>query len=81
MWVSQKLNNSVATNDKGEKDKEAAKMTQSMNTMLYIMPPDLGCGSASPCLPPVTVYWIAQSGVQPGDRLRSHGPVPEDLRR
>lgn len=60
MWVSQKLNNSVATNDKGEKDKEAAKMTQSMNTMLYIMPLiSVWIGFTMPAA--VTVYWIAQS--------------------
>lgn len=60
MWVSQKLNNSVATNAKGEQDKDAAKMAQSMNTMLFIMPLiSVWIGFTMPAA--VTVYWIAQS--------------------
>ncbi|HIR50363.1 MAG TPA: YidC/Oxa1 family membrane protein insertase [Candidatus Avoscillospira avicola] len=60
MWVSQKLNNSVATNDKGEQDKDAAKMAQSMNTMLFVMPLiSVWIGFTMPAA--VTVYWIAQS--------------------
>ena len=60
MWVSQKLNNTVATDDKGEQDKDAAKMSQSMNTMLYVMPLiSVWIGFTMPAA--VTVYWIAQS--------------------
>ena len=58
--VSQKLNGSVATNAKGEKDKEAAKSAQSMNTMLYLMPlVSVWIGFSLPAA--VTVYWIAQA--------------------
>ena len=60
MWISQKLNNSVATNDKGEQDASAAAMNQSMNTMLYMMPlMSVIFGFSMPAA--VTVYWIAQA--------------------
>ena len=60
MWVSQKLNNSVATNDKGEKDEAAAKTAQSMNSMLYMMPiMSIVFGFSMPAA--ITVYWIAQA--------------------
>ena len=60
MWVGQKLNNTVATNEKGEQDKDAAKMAQSMNTMLFVMPLiSVWIGFTMPAA--VTVYWIAQS--------------------
>lgn len=60
MWISQKLNGSVATNDKGEKDEAAAKMNQSMNTMLYMMPlMSVIFGFTMPAA--ITVYWIAQA--------------------
>ena len=59
-FVSQKLNSSVATNDKGEKDEAAAKTAQSMSTMLYLMPlVSVWIGFSMPAA--VTVYWIAQS--------------------
>ena len=60
MWVSQKLNGSVATDDKGEKDEAAAKMNQSMNTMMWMMPiMSIWFGFSMPAA--VTVYWIAQA--------------------
>jgi len=60
MWVSQKMNNSVATNDKGETDTAAASMNKSMNTMLYMMPLfSVYIGFTMPAA--ITVYWIAQS--------------------
>lgn len=60
MWLSQKLNGSVATDDKGEKDEAAAKMNQSMNTMMWIMPlTSLFIGFSMPAT--ITVYWIAQA--------------------
>ncbi len=60
MFISQKLNNSVATNDKGEQDKDAAKATNSANTMLYFMPlMSVWIGYSMPAA--ITVYWIAQS--------------------
>ena len=41
MWISQKTNNSVITNEKGVQDKEAAKnsqQNQSMKTMMWMSP-------------------------------------------
>ncbi len=60
MFISQKLNNSVATNDKGEQDKDAAKANKSANTMMYFMPlMSVWIGYSMPAA--ITVYWIAQS--------------------
>ncbi len=60
MWISQKLNNSVATNDRGEKDESAAAMNQSMNTMMIMMPiMSIIFGFTMPAA--ITVYWIAQA--------------------
>lgn len=60
MWISQKMNGSVATDDKGEKDEAAAKVNQSMNMMLYFMPLiSVWIGYTMPAA--VTVYWIAQA--------------------
>jgi len=60
MWIAQKMNNSVATNDKGEKDAAAATMNQSMNTMLFMMPiMSIVFGFTMPAA--ITVYWIAQA--------------------
>ncbi len=60
MVVSQKMNGSVATNDKGEKDEAAAKANQSMNMMMYLMPlVSVWIGFTMPAA--VTVYWIAQA--------------------
>ena len=60
MWISQKMNSSVSTNDKGEKDTAAAAMNQSMNTMLWMMPVmSIVFGFSMPAA--VTVYWIAQA--------------------
>ena len=60
MWISQKMNNSVATNEKGEKDAEAAKANQQMNTMMWLMPiMSIWFGFTMPAA--ITVYWIAQA--------------------
>ena len=60
MWVSQKLNNKVATNEKGEQDDAAAKAAQSMNSMMYMMPiMSIIFGFSMPAA--ITVYWIAQA--------------------
>lgn len=61
MQISQKLNGSVATNDKGEKDADAAAaVAQSMKTMLWIMPLfSLWIGFSMPAS--ICVYWIAQA--------------------
>ncbi len=61
MQISQKLNGSVATNDKGEKDADAAAAAaQSMKTMMWIMPLfSLWIGFSMPAS--MCVYWIAQA--------------------
>ena len=59
--ISQALNGSVATDDKGEKDADAAAaVNQSMKTMLIIMPIfSLWIGFSMPAS--MCVYWIAQA--------------------
>lgn len=61
MLISQKLNGSVATNDKGEKDEDAAAAAnKSMKTMMYVMPIfSLWIGYSMPAS--MCVYWIAQA--------------------
>ena len=62
MLVSQKLNNSLVTNDKGVQDKEAAKNSESAKTsktMMYVMPiMSLWIGFTIPGA--MSVYWLAQ---------------------
>lgn len=59
-WLSQKMNNSVATNEKGEVDQEAGAMQGSMKSMLYIMPLfSIYIGFIMPAA--ISIYWIAQS--------------------
>ena len=60
-FINKKLDGSVATNNKGEKDQSAAaSVNQSMNTMLYLMPlMSVWIGYSMPAA--ITVYWIAQS--------------------
>lgn len=61
MLISQKLNGSVVTNDKGEKDEDAAAAAaKSMKTMMYIMPIfSLWIGFSMPAS--MGLYWIAQA--------------------
>ena len=61
MEITQKLNGSVATNDKGEKDQDAAAAAaQSMKTMMYVMPLfSLWIGYSMPAA--MMIYWIAQA--------------------
>ena len=62
MLVSQKMNNSLVTNDKGVQDKEAAKNSDSAKTsktMMYVMPlMSLWIGFTIPGA--MSVYWLAQ---------------------
>ena len=62
MLVSQKMNNSLVTNEKGVQDKEAAKNSDSAKTsktMMYIMPlMSLWIGFTIPGA--MSVYWLAQ---------------------
>ena len=60
MWVNQKMNNKVITNEKGEQDEAAAKANQSMNAMMWTMPlVSVWIGFTMPAA--ITVYWIAQA--------------------
>lgn len=61
MQISQKLNGSVATNDKGEKDDDAAAaVNKSMKSMTWFMPLfSLWIGFSMPAA--MCVYWIAQA--------------------
>lgn len=61
MQISQKLNGSVVTNDKGEKDQDAAAAAAgSMKTMMYVMPIfSLWIGFSMPAS--MCIYWIAQA--------------------
>ena len=61
MQISQKLNGSLATNDKGEKDNDAAAaVNQSMKTMTWMMPLfSLWICFSMPAS--MSIYWIAQA--------------------
>lgn len=61
MQISQKLNGTVATNEKGEKDADAAAAAaNSMKTMMYMMPLfSLWIGFSMPAS--MMIYWIAQA--------------------
>ena len=62
MWISQKMNNSVVTNDKGVQDKEAADNSQSAQTnkmMMWTMPlMMLWIGFTVPVV--LSLYWMIQ---------------------
>jgi YidC/Oxa1 family membrane protein insertase len=62
MLLSQKMNNSVVTNDKGVEDKETAKNSQanqSMKTMIWMMPlMSLWIGFTVPGA--LSLYWFIQ---------------------
>ena len=68
MLVSQKMNNSVITNEKGVQDKEAAKNSQANQTgkmMMYMMPlMSLWIGFTLPTA--MSLYWFIQGVVAMG---------------
>ena len=59
MFVSQKMNNKVATNEDGEQDAEAAKAAAQTNTTMMLMMPimSLWIGYSMPAA--ISIYWIA----------------------
>lgn len=65
MFISQKMNNSVVTNEKGVKDKEAAKQSDTskqMNMMMWMMPlMSLWIGFSMPAA--LSLYWLVQGVV------------------
>ncbi len=60
MWISQKMNNSVVTDDKGVQDEETAKQSQaaqSTKVMMWTMPlMSLWIGFTVPCA--LSLYWL-----------------------
>ncbi len=60
MWISQKMNNSVVTDEKGIQDEETAKQSQSAQTskaMMWTMPiMSLFIGFTVPCA--LSLYWL-----------------------
>lgn len=60
MFLSQKMNNSVISDDKGEKDEAAASTAQTGKTMMLLSPiMSIIFGYMMPL--GITIYWIAQS--------------------
>ena len=61
MWISQKMNNQVATNADGEQDADAAKAANQTNATMMLMMPimSLWIGFSMPAA--ISVYWIAQA--------------------
>ena len=61
MWLSQKMNNQVATNADGEQDADAAKAANQTNTTMMLMMPimSLWIGFSMPAA--ISIYWIAQA--------------------
>ena len=61
MWLSQKMNNQVATNADGEQDAEAAKTANQTNMTMMLMMPlmSLWIGFSMPAA--ISIYWIAQA--------------------
>ena len=61
MFLSQKMNNKVATNADGEQDAEATKAANQTNTTMMLMMPlmSLWIGYSMPAA--ISIYWIAQA--------------------
>ena len=61
MWLSQKMNNQVATNADGEQDADAAKSANQTNATMMLMMPlmSLWIGFSMPAA--ISIYWIAQA--------------------
>ena len=61
MWISQKMNNQVATNADGEQDADAAKTANQTNATMMLMMPlmSLWIGFSMPAA--ISIYWIAQT--------------------
>ena len=61
MFISQKMNNQVATNADGEVDKNAAQVANQTNASMMIMMPlmSLWIGFSMPAA--ISIYWIAQA--------------------
>ncbi len=60
-WLSQKMNNTVATNDKGEIDEDAARMTAQSNKSMMIMMPLMSVYIGFVVPGGLSLYWIIQA--------------------
>lgn len=73
MWIGQKQNDSVTTNEKGEKTEGSNSAANSMKTMMLIMPFfSIYIGFTMPAS--ISIYWIAQGlfGIIQDSILTSH---------
>ena len=61
MWASQRLNGTVATNEKGEKDTSAVDAMGSTNKVMMLTMPlvSLYIGYQMPAA--ISIYWLAQA--------------------
>lgn len=59
MWISQKMNNTVIVDEKGEKDEKMAKQNQTNKAMTFMMPlMSVYIGFVAPA--GLSLYWITQ---------------------
>lgn len=83
MWISQKTNNSVITNDKGIQDEETAKNSQAAQTsqtMMWMMPAHVFVDRLYPVRRSVPV--LVHRRCVPHDYRSHHDqPLPQNLRR
>lgn len=61
MLLSQRMNNSVARNEKGEKDNEAAAVANKTNSMMMLFMPLMSLWFCFIMPAAISIYWIAQS--------------------
>ena len=86
MWISQKMNNQVATNADGEQDVDAAKTANQTNATMMLMMPlmSLWIGFSMPAA--ISIYWIAQAARSmtrktPSSRRSPPSAAPRRLKR
>lgn len=61
MLVGQKMNNKVATNEKGEQDERAAKTANSSNRTMMLVMPAMSLYFCFIMPAAISIYWIAQA--------------------
>lgn len=60
-WLMQKMNNTVATDDKGQRDEAAAKMANQSNKSMMIMMPLMSIYIGFVVPAGLSIYWIVQA--------------------
>ncbi len=60
-WLMQKMNNTVATDDKGQRDEDAAKMANQSNKSMMIMMPLMSVYIGFVVPAGLSIYWIVQA--------------------